>query len=408
MESTTSRLIELEELVNEEGNRLLTLEERARIEASKYPPEVLRMYLPPKFQKPTHEALIDIIIKYGEKYAKKPSYYKDNSNNIFYVRPIETLKLYQQMADIVIETKKPTVYPEDAVNRRIIEEDNYLDAVQYIEKLNQLSPNDKQIFTWWTLAANSWYYDDEPIESQFKILRTTFNMMYDINMDDAFPFLYELGLSPQQTDGHGPMCISYTIEANRDHRPDEGAGISEYLNEFMLVSACANMIGKPEQHVFSTRCKCWVCLMNPEYYRILDTPPTIIKSPKQSKIDGNLTYISTGYLTEVIPRFVVLGNELIDGATPLFLSAKGVVQLTDEYMTDLIQWTLKHVPNNGGVMFKSDKILEPDVLIELFDKTLDAVKVLNWTKTYKKFQDKNVLIIVCETEDRLFDYADDD
>jgi len=404
-----SKNVELEKLVNEDVRRLLTLGERASMITANFPQAVRQKYLPPKFLNPTSGMLIDALTRYGEGKSKERSYSSGpgNANNIFYVRPVETLRILQQVADIVVETKKPTVFPEKAVNRKILDE-QVLYTMDLVEKL-KLSNNDKQIFTWWILAANGWYYSDELIESQFKILKTMYNMMYDIKMDDAFPFEYDLGIPPQDLYGHGTMSVEYTIDGDNPHTPDEGYGIMWYQYEFMLVSACANMIDEPEQHVFSTTCNCWVCMMSPEYYRILDTPPPIINPTKHSKIDGHLTYISTGYLAEVIPRFRLVGNEMIKGATPLFLSAKGVVQLTDEYMNDLILWTLKNVPDRGGVMFKSKKPLQPVTLVELFENTLKSVDVQYWDKTSKKFRGKDVLIIDCKrTADKLEEYEEDD
>lgn len=379
---------ELEELVREE-NRVLTLKERAAQEASKFPRAVLRQELPPKFLRPTEEFVVDILERYGAKKAKGSV-----KDNIFYTNPRETLQIFQQVADIVVETKKPTVYPDEAVGRSSSE--HVVETLHATEKLN-LSHDDTLLVSWWITAADDWLHSDEPTEDQFKILRTMLSMIYDISIDNAFPFKYQLGAPPQDLFDHGTMSVQYVI--NDDIVPDEGYGIYGSLSTFMLVSACANMIGKPEQHIFSTTCNCWVCLMSPEYYRVLKTTPNLPKISTKSIIDGELTYISTDYLDETIPRFRLLGNELVEGAIPLFLSAKGVVQLTEDNLNDLIGWTLKNVPNQGGVMFKSDNILETDLLVDLFEKELMSVRILSKSEQIKTFRGITVKIIKCETED---------
>lgn len=412
--------IELNATVAEYKPRLLKLEELAARGASNFPPTFRREMLPKKFREPTFDVVIDFLTRYGK---KKIAHQDFSSVNIFFTHTVEVLKIFFRAADVVVETKSKTVYPlQDGTDRRCVKVADSIKTLSF-------SLTDKAIIKWYVCAANAWEFGFDPTSKkifpasdQLNILKSIITMIYDFDttkIDErllGFPFEY----SPSTQNIHGSMEVVSDVvfdivfelvkeNGKKIKNLDDGEGLSKYAEIFMLVSACARMIGKPEKHLFSTECKCWACVTNPEYSKILKTPPRLPKKIYPTHLGKyNYVYVVCCFLQDLVPRIMLAGDKIVSGMEPLFMSAKGVVQIkVDEDLTELIKWTLENCPSHGGIMFRSKNIPDTDYIVNRFTDDLDHITISDQSEFVERFHDKDILIIELSGWSTVKDAVDD-
>ena len=407
MDLHDNELRKLDEFVEEwnKSHGVLNLQDIAAIQVADFSSSVRKEYLPAKFLNPTYALLLNLITSYAEmNLSRNFGYY-----NIFYQLPVKTLELFQEVSNAVVSLNKPTVYPEKSVGRLItIEQEHAVDNI--VQKI-RISQRDKNIFKWWFIASSDWWASEkQSFETNLQVLKTLLCLVYDIKLDGIFQNKYiRSKYSPQELAMRGHPGRSSGVESNILQEDDDdeigkivynddARSLPGNMANFMLVSALADMIGKPERHVFSIDCKCWVCIMSSKQL-------TMIHSPLDLQIHtqwgdyGEFVYIASGFIEEIIPRFKLLGPYLMDGVVPLFISKQGYVKLADySYVDALIDWTIKHVPPKGGVMylFNSDIVTSSEILMFFKDIIRSAI-ISEWVWSNQRFRNKDIYICDCTT-----------
>lgn len=162
----------------------------------------------------------------------------------------EVLKIIAKTATAVLELKLPTTIPDTGylvTEKKEFETDISAHDAMSVVTIQQ----DRYFVLYWTYIMDNAWYTNEELDVQLKKLKTLMNLIYGRKIfNDAF--IPEV-ISDDDSTINGLSVIidgdvySYSLSCNSN------------IELFMLVTAYANMINKPERHSFSDHCLCMVC-----------------------------------------------------------------------------------------------------------------------------------------------------
>lgn len=273
---------------------------------------------------------------------------------------LKTLYIIANVATKVNLLNLPTTFSRNTVTlptRQNIERS----IDMYMQRhLRHIADRDDATFVaCWLLAAANWrYMSDE--HAQHKVFRTLLSMIYGIDLPDIFKLQFQLSNEVQKVNGISIVCpTNLEIESSARYMLDSVNG-----SLFMLVTSFLGMVGKPERHLFSTKCNCISCMNSPEYTDILNTQ-YVIKYPLiEDHSTSTFVFINTGNMNEALNRMLVCKDTIPVGDLVMIYQQGGVVMATDLYYVDDIIDELNRRYRNSyssGALFMVNNDMDEDI-----------------------------------------------